>query len=187
MKTKLNPLMWSKNSVPMAIQIDGSSELAYYVKRVDSLIIFRHAGKYFGMNMKTILATIGLAVLLLAACGVSPRNPDDILKAFRTAGLEAVNPTLMSREDYGIAPLLCQSGARHFFLPSLGDTKGGRIFVCENVSDANKLKAYYDELGKASAIFSSWTYQNGATLVQLNGDLSQTQAARYGKVIADLP
>lgn len=49
-----------------------------------------------------------------------------------------------------------------------------------------QLKTYYDELGKASALFHSWTYQKGGVLVQLNGELDQATADKYGAVVAGL-
>ena len=136
------------------------------------------------------LPIIVLFVALLAACGGAPAaatSPEDILSKFTAAGLEAETPTKMQAADYGPAPLLCQEGARRFLTPSLGPDNGGRLFVCSDAADAGKLKAYYDELGKASALFHSWTYQKGGVLVQLNGELEQAKADAYGKVIADLP
>jgi hypothetical protein len=56
MKTKINLLMWGKNSVPAAIEIEGSNELAYYVKRSGDLIVYTHAGKSFGINLKDVHA-----------------------------------------------------------------------------------------------------------------------------------
>lgn len=56
MKTKINPLMWSKNSVPAALEIEGSNELAYYVKRFDGKVVYRHGDKFFSINLKDIHA-----------------------------------------------------------------------------------------------------------------------------------
>lgn len=135
------------------------------------------------------LSIVALLCILLAGCGGSPTttSPEAILSKFTAAGLEAEAPTKMQAADYGPAPLLCQEGARRFLTPSLGPDNGGRLFVCGDAADAGKLKAYYDELGKASALFHSWTYQKGGVLVQLNGELEQAKADAYGKVIADLP
>lgn len=54
MKTKLNLLMWSKNSVPLALEIDGSPELAYYVKRIANVIVYKHSGKFFAVDTKDL-------------------------------------------------------------------------------------------------------------------------------------
>lgn len=50
-----------------------------------------------------------------------------------------------------------------------------------------KLKTYYDELGKASALFFSWTYAKQPVLVQLNGDMPEAQAKKYEQVLQQLP
>lgn len=127
-------------------------------------------------------------VLLLLSCGGAPgMGPDDILARFKSAGLEVGEAKQIEPKTYGLAPLLCQEGSRRFLIASLGEDKGGRLFVCSAEEDAGKLKAYYDELGKASALFHSWTYQNKGVLLQIPGDLEQTKAESYGKVIAELP
>jgi hypothetical protein len=131
-----------------------------------------------------------LGFTLLAACGGTPTTsitPDAVLSNLKAAGLEAESAQAMQPADYGPAPLLCQDGARRFLIPSIGEDKGGRLFVCSSEGDAAKLKAYYDELGKASAMFHSWTYQKGGVLVQLNGELDQAKAEAYGKVVTALP
>lgn len=54
MKTKINPLMWSKNSCQLALEIDGSTELAIYVKRLGNVVVYTHAGKMLALNLKDI-------------------------------------------------------------------------------------------------------------------------------------
>lgn len=46
--------MWSKNSCQFALEIDGSTELAIYVKRLGNLIVYTHAGKMLALNLKDI-------------------------------------------------------------------------------------------------------------------------------------
>jgi hypothetical protein len=131
-----------------------------------------------------------LGVLLLAACGGAPAaavTPEQVLAQIKAAGLEAESPSAMQASDYGPAPLLCQDGARRFLIPSMGADKGGRLYVCANADDAAKLKTYYDEMGKASALFASHTFQKGGVLVQINGDLDKAVADKYGAVVAALP
>lgn len=131
-----------------------------------------------------------LMVVVLASCG-GPGAPtitaEDVLGQFKAAGLEAESPTKMTPKDYGVAPLLCQDGARRFLIPSLGTNKGGRLYVCTNQDDATKLKTFYDKAGEGSALLHSWTYQKGSVIVQINGDLDQAKADQYGAVIAALP
>lgn len=138
--------------------------------------------------MRRLTTTILALALLLTACGGSAAviSPDDVIAKFKAAGLDAEQPAKMTPDMYGPAPLLCQDGARRFLLPALGADKGGRLFVCANEADAGKLKTYYDELGKGSALFHSWTYQKGGVLVQLNGELDQATADKYGTVISGL-
>lgn len=133
--------------------------------------------------------TLMVLALLLAGCGgggAAAVSPDDVIAKFKAAGLEAEGAAKMTPDMYGPAPLLCQDGARRFMTPALGEDKGGRLFVCASETDAAKLKTYYDELGKASALFHSWTYQKGGVLVQLNGELDQATADKYGAVISGL-
>ena len=128
--------------------------------------------------------------LALAACGGTPAaavTPDDVIAKFKAAGLEAEQPSAMDAEAYGMAPLLCQDGARRFLTPSLGEDNGGRLFVCKEEKEATALKTFYDKLGESSAIFHSWTYQKGSVILQLNGSLDQAKADEYDKVIAALP
>jgi hypothetical protein len=105
------------------------------------------------------------------------RSSAEIVAAFRAAGLEAENPHAMTRQDYGVAPFVCE-GTR-FFIPSLGEGNGGRAFYCANQKDLNRLKTYYETLGKESAILFSWVFTTGPLLVQVNGDLPEDQARRY--------
>lgn len=92
----------------------------------------------------------------------------------------------MDPQAYGMAPLLCQDGARRFLIPSLGEEQGGRLFVCKDEKEAATLKTFYDKLGESSALFHSWTYQKGGVLVQLSGSLDQAKADEYGKIITGL-
>lgn len=47
--------MWSKNGVPAALKIIGSTELAYYVQRNNDLIVYRHGNSIFAVNLKDTL------------------------------------------------------------------------------------------------------------------------------------
>lgn len=125
----------------------------------------------------------------MVACGGSPAAsvlPDDVIAKFKAAGLEAEQASAMDPQAYGMAPLLCQDGARRFLIPSLGEEQGGRLFVCKDEKEAATLKTFYDKLGESSALFHSWTYQKGGVLVQLSGSLDQAKADEYGKIITGL-
>ncbi len=109
-------------------------------------------------------------------------SPDQIVAAFQAAGLEATDAYPMTKDDYGIAPLVGQ-GFR-FFIPSLGPDSGGRAFV-GTTADIQSLQRYYEEMAKASAILFSWVFvsPDGRALVQINGSLPEEQARRYEAVM----
>jgi len=60
-------------------------------------------------------------------------TPEQVIMAFKAAGLEAENPTKLVKEDYGMAPLVGQG--LHFLIPSLCSDCGGRVFVVESEDD----------------------------------------------------
>lgn len=130
------------------------------------------------------VAVLLIVCVVLAACGGSTATPaakavtaDAIVAAFKAAGLEAETPTKLTREDYGMAPFVCE-GVR-FLIPSLGADKGGRVFLCPNTGDRDKLAIYYQSLGKSSAALFSHVFTKGNVLVQINGQLKDDQAKKY--------
>lgn len=126
------------------------------------------------------------ALMLLAACGGAPVvTAQQVVAQLKAAGLEVENPQPMTKDDYGPAPFLCEG--QRFLIPSLGTNKGGRLFVCPNTGDVDKLKTYYQKLGEASAVFFSWTFNKGNVLVQINGELPEPQARKYEAAINSLP
>lgn len=136
--------------------------------------------------MRIILLT--LIVIIVAACsGQAAKTVTgaDVVAAFKAAGLEAENTTDMGPKDYGMAPYLCK-GTR-FVIPSLGKDsigdKGGRIFVCDNPQDVQKLQDFYVKVGQASAAFYSHTFAKGNVLVQINGELDKAIADKYGAAL----
>src|SRR5690606_18920399 len=118
-------------------------------------------------------------IMVLSACSSNGSSESsksvtasDVVQAFKDAGLEAENTRAMTKDDYGMAPMKAKEAMR-FHTPSLGEDVGGRIFVYDNQKDLEEMKAYYDELGKASAMFFSWTIAHGDVLVQITGDLPE--------------
>ncbi|HBY93183.1 MAG TPA: stress protein [Chloroflexi bacterium] len=124
-------------------------------------------------------------ILVTTACGNNNGSQkitaDDVVTAFKNAGLEAESTTKMTKDDYGMAPFVCE-GTR-FLIPSLGDDSGGRIFICEKKEDLDNLAKYYNDLGKSSAMFFSWVFTKGSVLVQINGDLAEDTAKKYEQAI----
>jgi hypothetical protein len=128
-------------------------------------------------------------MLSLSACAKTTAtkaiSSDEVVKAFKDAGLEAEAARPMTKEDYGIAPMRAKEGKR-FYIPSIGKDKGGRILVFDNSTVLEQTKKYYDEMGKQSAMFFSWTVAKGMVLVQITGDLKEAQFNKYKAVVESL-
>ncbi len=101
-----------------------------------------------------------------------------VIEAFQAASLEAEAARPMTRDDYGMAPMLAVEGTR-FLIPSLCADCGGRVLSFSSQDDLDATEAYYVELGKSSAIFFSWTFTKDNILVQINGDLPEEKARQY--------
>jgi hypothetical protein len=140
-----------------------------------------------GMIMKTRLILLSIiSLVFFQSCSADTPAPKkitamDVYLAFKSAGLEAVNPHALVKEDYGMAPYVCTGG--YFALPSLCPDCGGRIFECNNSQDINSLATYYDGLGKIDPSFFSWVFIKGNILVQINGSLPEESAMRYKQAI----
>jgi hypothetical protein len=104
-----------------------------------------------------------------------------VAAAFKAAGLEADSVHPLTREEYKLAPYVC-TGTR-FLIPSLGPETGGRIFVCPNQEDLALLSDFYTEMGRASAMLSSWLFPKGLVLVQITGELPDAKARQYEAAI----
>ena len=107
------------------------------------------------------------------------------VEAFQTASLEVGGARAMTRDDYGMAPYVAAEGTR-FLIPSLGEDAGGRIMSFASPEGLYQTKAYYDDLGKNSAAFFSWTFVRDNILVQLNGELPETRARAYESALAQM-
>lgn len=105
-------------------------------------------------------------------------NGQNVVNAFKSAGLEAEGTYQMTKDDYGLAPLMAVEGLR-FFIPSLCSDCGGRIMSFDDPTGLEATKAYYVELGKSSAALFSWVFVKDNILVQINGDLPEDRALKY--------
>ena len=123
----------------------------------------------------------GLALSAISAIAVADPTAQDVVSAFKNAGLEAENPTPMGPKNYGFAPYVCK-GVR-FLIPSLGEDSGGRILACPNAADRDAIAGYYERLAKKSAAFFSWVFVKGNVVVQINGDLEEDKARKYERAI----
>jgi len=109
----------------------------------------------------------------------------DVVQAFKRAGLEAEGIRDMTKEDYGLAPMVARDATR-FLIPSLCADCGGRVFSFQSQADLDRTKSYYVEMGRASAIFFSWLFVKDNILVQINGDLPEERARQYDQALQSL-
>lgn len=133
------------------------------------------------------LLPILFTILLFTACGgdTAPTvTSSDIVDALQAAGLEAESPSPMSADDYGLAPYLGEG--THFLVPSLCEDCGGRAFVTDNNSDAQKIADTYIAIGEESALFFSWVFIKDNMVIQINGDLDEDTARQYEAALNDM-
>lgn len=107
----------------------------------------------------------------------STLTPEAVVAAIQAAGLEAENVHPLTREEYKLAPYV-GSGLR-FLLPSRAENYGGRIFLVPDPAQRQALRSFYEEMGQASAILSSYLYERENILLQLPGDLPAELARQY--------
>lgn len=119
-----------------------------------------------------------LIILTLATPAFAGQPGMDVVKKFKQAGLEADAPRKLKKNEYGLVPVICP-GTRFFLTETLGEGDGGRIFVCEKESDAKKIQAIYEDMGKQSGFLFSWAFRNKNIVVQINGQLDDDIAEEY--------
>lgn len=137
------------------------------------------------IGLFTLLLLIGLVGCSSSTSKSNELSVDDVIKAFKDASLDAENPRKMTKEDYGMAPMKAKEG-KYITLPSVCDDCGGRVLSYDKDKDLEQMKAYYDEMGKESAMLFSWTIKKDNILVQLNGDMKEEQYNKYKKALEDL-
>lgn len=135
------------------------------------------------IHLSIFVLVIGAFVFSACGGGSAGLTSDKVIQAFKDAGLEAEDTRALTKDDYGPAPYVC-TGTR-FFIPSLGADQGGRLFVCDNTTDRDSLKNYYDEMGKSSALFFSWAFVRDNVVVQINGNLPEETARKYESALND--
>lgn len=110
---------------------------------------------------------------------------DQVVDAFRSAGLGIADARPVTKDDYGMAPMTAAEGTR-FLIPSLCPDCGGRIFSFTSQADLAAMETYYVELGRSSAAFFSWVFVKDNILVQINGDLAEDKAKGYQAALNEL-
>lgn len=135
------------------------------------------------------LTTAIIMACIMAGCTGSTPEPRvtgaDIIAAWKAAGLEAENVRPMTADDYGLVPYICKADATRFYIPSLGEDNGGRLYVCDSAADADKIAAVYEKIGEASAMLATHVLRagDGRIVAQINGTLPDDKAAAYGAAL----
>ncbi len=129
-----------------------------------------------------LISYVFIILITLISCSSNKQlTANNIVDSFISADLEVVQPEPMKKDDYGLAPYVCEG--THFFIPSLCEDCGGRIFICDTDEDLELLKNYYEELGRVSAVFFSWVLTKDNVLIQINGALDEDVAKKYEEAI----
>ena len=102
-----------------------------------------------------------------------------VIEEFKAAGFEADNPSDLPEKEFGNT----RKEAKRILVPALGEDSGGRIFEFKNKEDLEKAKKYYDDLGNGNQMLFSHTYAKGNFLIQMNGDMEDTQFNKYKEVM----
>ena len=126
------------------------------------------------------LSLVLLLGLFLVACGGGGKEytGDDVIAAFKAAGLEAEDVHPMGVDDYGLAPY--RGTGTRFYTPSLCEDKcSGRIIITDNDEDKEVLLQYYEGLPKASAALFTWVTSRDNIILQLNGDIPEEEFRKY--------
>ncbi len=131
-----------------------------------------------------------LVVLLLTACGApAAHNAQDVVDAFKAAGLEVedVKTIPVTKANFGLCPMYAIA-AVDFEIPSvclgpqtIGLSCGASIlvFATKDKEGLEKTRDYYDAIGKASAIFFNWVVVHDNILVNMSGDVPEAMVKQY--------
>lgn len=129
-------------------------------------------------------AYVILIMLWIMGCSTlsqPPTTSNDVILAFKQAGLEVEEARPMNEQDYGTAPQVCEG--MHFLLYSLGPAHGGRVYLCDDPTERDDLASFYRNRGERSPAARSWVFVKGNVVVQLNGALSEERAQAYEAAI----
>lgn len=126
-------------------------------------------------------------VLVISGRGGSTKEitTDTVIQLFKNAGLEAEKPVIQTAEDLDILPFVSSKVVR-VTMPSIGEEQGLRIFMFDDKKTVEVAKAYFDELGKASEMFATWTAVNGNVLIQLSGGVKEEDFKKYEAALKKL-
>ena len=142
------------------------------------------------MNRYFYLIVTVILLFLLSACGGGPSasrqwTGQHVVDGLKAAGLEAESTRPMAQEEYSLAPMMTTEGIR-FFIPSLGEDRGGRILIFDDVEKRDTTRDFYVKAGEQNALIFSWVYVKDNVVVQINGDLPEDQAKKYETALQSL-
>ena len=136
------------------------------------------------MKKYSLIVFLFFGMLTLSACGSSSTNvtADEVITAFKDAGLEAENPTDLDQSEFGNI----RKEGKRIIVPALGEDAGGRLFKFNNQDDLEQANSYYDEISNSAPIFFSHTYAKGEFLIQMNGDMEDAEFKKYKEVMDEV-
>ena len=154
------------------------------------------------MKLRKILILIGFCLLACGAPAIigpnSTRTPlptltptpsirrwgaPHIVRAIRAARLECEDTHPLTAEEYGAIPALAAEGIR-FSTPSLCPDCGGLVLSFDNPNHLETTKMYFIETNHPAA--PAWVFVKDNILLQLSGQIPESQALEYGNVLVGL-
>jgi hypothetical protein len=109
---------------------------------------------------------------------------EQVVQAFRDKGLEVGRSYPVEQEpgwEDKPVPKTYQEATR-FEIPSLGADAGGRVFVFRTERNLAAVRDYYDGL---PGNIRPYVYVEDGVLLQLNNELSESEAQKYRDVLRD--
>lgn len=136
-------------------------------------------GSFIQKSTKVKYETPSKSKLALLQHGSTKENAslttEDVIQKFKDDGLEVGGTSDLEDKEFGNM----RKEGKRILIPSLGEDAGGRLFLFKNEKDLAQAKSYYDELGNAGPMFYSHTHQKGNFLLQMNGDMSDSNFNKY--------
>ncbi len=109
----------------------------------------------------------------------------DILDAFMAAGLDGADAVVMEADDYGMGPFVCD-GQQFPLLITRPDEEDafGRLFICDDGADADKLAEYYTSIGESTAMLASHVFNDGRIVMQASASMERATWDQYEAILA---
>lgn len=135
------------------------------------------------MKKKLLIAV--LFGSLVAGCSINTTGDittDVVIEQFEVEGLEIGAVSDLDNSEFGN---IREEGKR-ILVPSLGADNGGRLYRFSDDADLQQAKSYYDGISNSGPLFYNHTYQSGNLLLQMNGEMSDEDFAKYTAVLDEL-